>query len=397
MAVVNGVRYVISNATSNGSANPVDTGGRLVVDMRNQIAQLEPDESPFITFLRASKKNTRVAYNPKFEWMEDSLTPNGSALAAAITATDATTITVTTGDEVLFKAGDIIMVGAEAMLVSAINTTNHQLTVSRGFGGTTAATASSAAPVYIISNAYAENSTSPAALTTKPEEKYNYTQIFRTSVQLSNTADKTKMYGGADRGYQRSKALLEHKREIAKAFYAGYRTIDGTYTKRTTGGLFSFLTQTQAFAAAGTALTYANFDEYVAQKVFRYGSKQKLLIAGPKLSTVINMWALNKVVTDVATDAAFGMRVKKLYTSYGDLMVVYDPLLADLGHPDYGIVIDTNNINYVHLDGRDTKLYTNIQENDRDGIKDEYLTECGLEVRLPKTHMLITGAYVPSA
>ena len=392
MAVVSGVRYVTSNANSSLH----ESGARLVVDMRNQIAQLEPDESPFITFLRASKKNTRVAYNPKFEWMEDCLTPNGSTLATAIAANNTTSVVVASGDGVLFKAGDIIMASTEAMYVSAVST--DTLTVTRGFGGTTAlASIAKDTPIYIISNAYAENSTSPAALTTKPDEKYNYTQIFRTAVQLSNTADKTKMYGGADRGYQRSKALLEHKREIAKAFYAGYRTIDGTYTKRTTGGLFSFLTQTQAFSSGGTTLTYANFDELVAQKAFRYGSKQKLLIAGPKLSTVINMWALNKVVTDVATDAAFGMRVKKLYTSYGDLMVVYDPLLADLGHPDYGIVIDTNNINYVHLDGRDTKLYTNIQENDRDGIKDEYLTECGLEVRLPKTHMLITGAYVPSA
>ena len=60
---------------------------------------------------------------------------------------------------------------------------------------------------------------------------------------------------------------------------------------------------------------------------------------------------------------------------------------------DYGMVIDPENVRYCHLDGRDTKLKTNIQENDRDGIKDEYLTECSLEVRLPKTHMLLTGCY----
>lgn len=374
-----------------------ETGGRIAVDMRNEIAQLEPDDAPFITFLRASKKNTRVAHNPKFEWMEDQLTANYGTLSTAIAATSTTSLVLSSGDGKLFQAGTIIMASTEAMLVTAVST--DTLTVTRGFGGTTALSSiASSTPVYIIGHAFAENATSPTALTTQVTECYNYTQIFRTAVQLSNTADKTKMYGGDDLGYQRGKALLEHKRDIAKAFYAGVRSIDSsTHTLRTTKGLFGFLTQSQAFAAAGTALTYANFDELVAQKVFRYGSKQKLLIAGPKLSTVINLWALNKVVTDVSTDATFGMRVKKLATSYGDLMVVYDPLLADLGHPDYGIILDTNNVNYVHLDGRDTKLYTNIQEPDRDGIKDEYLTECGLEVRLPKTHMLITGAYVPSA
>lgn len=385
MANISGVRTVYGIGSK-------ETGGRIAVDMREQIAQLEPNESPFITFLRASKKNTRVAHNPKFEWMEDKLVPNASTLGAAISSTSATSVTVASGDGVLFKVGTVIMVGAEAMQVTAIST--DTLTVTRGFGGTTAATASSGDAVYIIGTPYAENSVSPTALSTQVTEVYNYTQIFRTPVQLSNTADKTKMYGGADRGYQRSKALLEHKREIATAFYAGRRSIDSSYTLRTTGGLFSFMTQSQAFAAAGTQLNYTNFDELVAQKVFRYGSKEKLLIAGPKLMTAINGWAMNKVLTDMSTDKSFGMRVKKLNMSYGDLMVVYDPLLADLGHPDYGLVIDTNYVNYVHLDGRDTKLHTNIQENDRDGIKDEYLTECGLEVRLPKTHMLITGAYV---
>ena len=386
MANISGVRTVYGIGTK-------ETGGRIAVDMRDQIAQLEPNESPFITFLRASKKNTRVAHNPKFEWMEDKLVPNATTLATAIAATGTTSVVVATGDGKLFREGTILMASTEAMQVTAVST--DTLTVTRGFGGTTAlASIAKDTPIYIIGTPNAENATSPAALSTQVTEVYNYTQIFRTPVQLSNTADKTKMYGGADRGYQRSKALLEHKREIATSFYAGIRSINSAYDTRTTGGLFGFLTETQAFAAAGTQLTYANFDELVAQKVFRYGSKEKLLIAGPKLMTAINGWAMAKVLTDMSTDKSFGMRVKRLNMSYGDLMVVYDPLLADLGHPDYGLVIDTNYVNYVHLDGRDTKLYTNIQENDRDGIKDEYLTECGLEVRLPKTHMLITGAYV---
>lgn len=376
-----------------------ETGGRVAVDMREQIAQLEPDDAPFITFLRASKKNTRVAHNPKFEWMEDSLTPNGSTLGAAISSTSANSVTVATGDGVLFPAGTLILVGAEVMMVTAVNTSTNVLTVVRGFGGTTAATASSGDPVYIIGNAFAENAKAPDSVSTRVDEKYNYTQIFRTTVELSNTEDKTKLYGGNDRGYQRGKALLEHKRMIAKAFYAGVRSIDATnHTLRTTQGLFGFMSEVQAFSAGSGStdvnLNYKNFDTYVAQKVFRYGSKEKLLISGPRLMTAINSWAMDKVLTDMSTDKSFGMRVKRLNTSYGDLMVVYDPLLADLGHPDYGLVIDTNYVNYVHLDGRDTKLHTNIQDNDVDGIKDEYLTECGLEVRLPKTHMLITGAYV---
>lgn len=367
-----------------------ETGGRIAVDMRDQIAQLEPNDAPFITFLRASKKHTRVAYNPKFEWMEDQLIANGSPAAASV-APSATSVDVEDGS--VFHVGNIVKIGAEQALVT--NVSGNTLTITPDFG-TPARTAAlnSGENIYVIGSAFAENATSPDAVSTQVSEQWNYTQIFRTPVELSNTADKTKMYGGSDRGYQRGMALLTHKRDIAKAFYLGERNIDSSYTRRTTRGLLGFMTQAQEFGSGTLPLTYANFDQYVAQPVFRYGSKDKLLIAGPLLSTAINKWSLDMVVTKVEDKSTFGIRVTKLMTTYGDLNVVYDPLLADLGLSDYGLVIDTANIRYVHLDGRDTKLYTNIQENDRDGIKDEYLTECGLEVSLPKTHMLITGAYV---
>ena len=94
-------------------------------------------------------------------------------------------------------------------------------------------------------------------------------------------------------------------------------------------------------------------------------------------------------------DATYGIRVKNLITTYGDLKVIYDPLLEG-SYKGYGFVLDPENIRYAYLDGRDTKLYTDIQDNDIDGVIDEYLTECSLELRLPQTHMMITGCYIPS-
>lgn len=75
--------------------------------------------------------------------------------------------------------------------------------------------------------------------------------------------------------------------------------------------------------------------------------------------------------------------------------MIYDPLLEGAVYGGYGFVLDTENIRYAYLEGRDTKLHVGIQSPDLDGVVDEYLTECSLEVRLPRTHMVITGAYVP--
>jgi hypothetical protein len=40
---------------------------------------------------------------------------------------------------------------------------------------------------------------------------------------------------------------------------------------------------------------------------------------------------------------------------------------------------------------RDTKLLPNRQPNDQDGRKDEFLTECGFQVKLQEAHGVLTG------
>ena len=75
--------------------------------------------------------------------------------------------------------------------------------------------------------------------------------------------------------------------------------------------------------------------------------------------------------------------------------VVFEPMFTG-GLADLGLVLDMDNIRYVALKGRDTKLETNIQANDVDGVIDQYLTECSVECKQPKTHMIIKGAYYPS-
>ena len=209
------------------------------------------------------------------------------------------------------------------------------------------------------------------------------------------------LHGGKDRAYQRRKASLEHKRDIARAMYFGQRKEDmsGGAPRRTMGGLMEFLGNSEhvAFNEATLPITYRNFDAQVAKAAFAHGSGEKLLIAGPYLASAINCWAENKLVSNVDSDTTYGIRVKNLVTTYGDLKVIYDPLLDAGGYSGYGFVIDPENVRYAHLDGRDTKLNIGVQNNDVDGIIDEYLTECSIEVRLPKTHVLISGAYVPAA
>ena len=74
---------------------------------------------------------------------------------------------------------------------------------------------------------------------------------------------------------------------------------------------------------------------------------------------------------------------------------VYHPLLEGAKYGGYIVIVDLDEVAYRYLANdsvsRDTKLLPNRQENDRDGRKSEWLTECGGQWGQEKTHSLITG------
>ena len=316
----------INNVRTTGNISQ----SRRAVDMGRQIALLDPNEGPFVTFLKLAKKDSRVVYNPKFEWLEDDLLPAQSKLTAAVSSAGATALSVADGS--IFRAGDVLHLPSvgENMLVTASN--GNTLTVTRGYGSTAAASAITAeADVLNLGPAMPENSSLRPAASTLEGTAYNSTQIFRTPIALSGTEEASSLHGGRDRAYQRRKASLEHKRDIARAMYFGQRKEDLTAgaPRRTMGGLLEFLANAPqvSFDSDTLAMTYRNFDVHVAKRAFAHGSQEKLLIAGPHLASAINSWAENKLVSDVDSEATFGIRVKNLVTTYGDLKVIYDPLL----------------------------------------------------------------------
>lgn len=208
---------------------------------------------------------------------------------------------------------------------------------------------------------------------------------------VTNTQNATTLYGGKDMDYQRMKKATEHKIDMARSMYFGELKQDttGTNAKRTTKGLLSFLTSNN-YDAAG-ALTQSEFDNNISEVVFKHGSKDKILLCSARLLSVINGWALGKL--EVNQDASkYGLAIFDYITPFGKYHLMNDQrLLEGAIYGGYGIVLDPENIKYCPLEGRDTRLETNIQANDEDKRTDQYITEAALEVRLPDTHAVITG------
>ena len=93
----------------------------------------------------------------------------------------------------------------------------------------------------------------------------------------------------------------------------------------------------------------------------------------------------------VNSDGAFGHKVMTIETIHGTLHLVKEPLFRGITS-GWMLFADMSKVAYRPLVGnginRDTYITTNVQSDDEDLRKDMILTEAGLEVTLPESHMM---------
>lgn len=371
-----------------------------VIDLHKPILMLEPDAAPIavITKQYAGGSMRERATDPKFTWHNDKLETRTDQVNdnTDMNTTD-TAMVVDNGSR--FAVDDLVKVPrtGEVVLVTAIST--NTLTVTRGIGGTTAAIILDNEPIYIIGTAAEEGSRSQVARSENPTVATNYTQIFKQSTEASGTwLSSSNNSTPHDFPHQARKQMIEHLKDIEGAFlFGGPGEATGANGKkqRSTGGLFYYLTSNNQ--AAGGAWTIDEVNTFI-RTVTRYGSRNKTLFVSALVASVFDTHSLGKMQTRVGDDT-FGVKVLTWQTNLGEVKIVPHRLLDDAGYTGTAIAVDfaSQALKYRYLNGdgpggaRDTHVVTDREESDRDGKKDEIITECGLQVGLPETGGVVTG------
>lgn len=374
--------------TGQRATNTVGTDQRKI-DMSDKIALLEPDAAPLTVITKRLGK--AATHNPQFKAMEDELDPRFDAVNnGAGYASGATSIVVDNGP--YFEVQSLVYVPrtGETMRVTAIST--NTLTVVRGVGSTAAALVDND-ELIIANTAQPEGDASRVARTRNPATVTNYTQIFRKPWDETNTALYSDYEGGDDWEFQAKKAGIEHKKDIEYAMMIGHPSEDTSSgnARRTTGGFNHFVT-TNITDASG-ALTETEFFAAL-RPAFRYGSKEKWAVGSALALDVLNAFPRGKLQT-AQGETTYGLRVMQYISPLGTINFTTHWLLegATLGGQVW--IVDTDALRYRYLankrGSRDSHINTDIQNNDVDGRKDEWLTECGLEFGQEKRHAKIIG------
>jgi len=271
----------------------------------------------------------------KAEWIEDELIPQKSSLAADITSTTATSITLVAGDAGEKLPPDVntyntvIRVDQEYMLVTAVS--GDVCTVVRGYGNTTAATHASGATVHIVSQMEHEGANGKKAVTKARTRPSNYVQTFSRTVEISGVQEAIKKLGGitSEVDYQVLKAMRQLALELEKTLIMGVKAQvgDGSSSYRTMGGLWAMI-QTNRTSDSGNIDTAAIEEDI--RKIWDSGGIPRAIITSGKMAQdIANLYA-SRIQTDVLTTIG-GVNVTSIINplGVGPIAIIPHRLVAD--------------------------------------------------------------------
>lgn len=362
-----------------------------------------------------SKMKKEVTDDPQYHWWEEELNPVRLLVTTAVT-TAQTTVAIDSGDAQDLVAGDLLLVEGtettgytnEIVTVVSVQSTTA-FTISRATANTTAATIADNAYLTRIGNAFAEGTTSPTASTRNPTKYTNYTQIFKTTYELTGTASKTTARTGDAEQNDKKRKMFDHSvmMEFAFLFGKAYETT-GSNGKplRYTGGLMAALSA--AYTAGSTHCmtiwtTTPTEDEFIAavSKVWDYNANgagnERLMLCGNTFLTSLNKLARASTSTRVNFDGViktYGMELQRWVMPQGTVYTRTHPLMNVHGRfTNSAFVINPAALVYRPLKGRDTTFKDNIQAPDADTKKGMWISEVGMEYHHLKT-MCYLGNFI---
>lgn len=356
---------------------------------------LEPNgDAPLQALLSMTKSESTD--DPKYNNFRDHLPDRAMVVNGAVADTTTTAVVLDDSDENAFIVAGTILVNinsGEVMHVSAYNDATNTVTVERNIGGTSETIADDD-ELFIAGFAAAEGADTPTPISFDSTVAYNYTQIFRFAFSLTRTMQHTYLRTGSKEQEMREKSLKLHMADIERAMFFGIKhEKNGTTANPTrfTGGILNEITGITDLDSASTAntMTEDEFDRLLIDDVFAWGSKEKLAFVGPKVAGHMQALAKDRWAP-TSVEGTYGVSFVRYKTFAGDILMHVHPQFRQIPQmQDAAIFLDFPYIRYRYLEGSDTSLLKNRQDNGVDAVTHEWLTECGMELLQDMPHHAI--------
>ncbi|MCS1350316.1 DUF5309 domain-containing protein [Mechercharimyces sp. CAU 1602] len=316
-------------------------------DFQDQVRQLDAGIEMIIndapTLLGLVGMNDEAIYNTKYEWMSDRLNSNLSSVSGAKTAGD-TVIDLPATDGEKLRVNAIVVAGEEYMRVTAVN--GDQITVARGFDGTTAADLADGAELRIVSRPQYEGENPGTDESHDRYVDYNYAQIIERYAAVSKTQQAVRTHNVSNElNYQVELRLQEATREFNDWLIYG-RRMNTSGIPRTTGGLLYFANANGAKKEnASSGELSASLLNGVMEAVYQRGGSVNTILTNTAGARQISKLAGDSIRTE-RQDTATGHRISTFVSDIvgGNVATV----VVDPNFPKNKVALFDRNILSMH-------------------------------------------------
>lgn len=377
------------------------------IQVADELLRLTKDVAPLTYITRQARKES--VKDTTFFWFDDDLAPFVVGSATNET-TPGTTVTLSTGHVTRVRVNDVLFNPrtGEYMLVTGVNDANNQITVVRGFAGSTATNLNNTDQLVIVAGAWPEGTGAPTFVRTVRRRFENYTQIFKRSFSVTGTQMAVQTLYGPEVAYQERKIIDEFALEIERACIFGVRSraVDsatGT-ERRTTDGVLAMLGWSWANSTANcpvlnnTTFNLASWVSFFKEVFWLRPEERRVLIASPEL--------IQRIVLDFSTgvtgqtifrdqsEKTYGLAINVLQLQFGELNLVPHPLLRAAGKVK-GIVLAPSMLAYRYLEanGVSRDIFRQVKPLENQAAEDvmtvNFVAELGFQLRVPEMHGII--------
>lgn len=324
------------------------------VDFSEELAELiRPDNTILLSRIGV---NGLVAHQLTHRWVESSLNPNTATLSGAIDDV-VTSLTVATGEGVRFKVGTLFKFDelGKSEVLQVTDVSGDTLTVTRGYGSTTAESHADGAKILIISHnkqeGYQPNQDDDS---TERTGYSNYLTTFALPITITRRRQLVDHVAVPDEfAFQSAYRLKEIERSMDNALINSVKSpTEGSDTVYSSfGGIIEFVSQTGGNVTTTVESLTPTVINAMAQQIWDDGG----LVAGGRLGLIVGGALKRKISAfdqsyrraDFNSNTA-GFVVEKFISDLGfEIEIIVDPHMP----ADVAILTDLNRIKMGPLAG----------------------------------------------
>lgn len=371
------------------------TSQRVIADVKDRIAQYEPESAPLTAILMKLQERRKVTQY-SFDTLSQDPYPRSVYVSGAQTSGD-TSIELATGQGTRVAANYVLLNKRTREHIHVSSISNDTLTVVRNIGGINEAM--NDGDELVFTRAVFEDGADIGTLKSPKEARqFNYTEIIRTPYGVSGRQLATNLYGGRDLPYLRKIMGIEHAKSIENMLLFGRRhtrTGAGGLPQTYAGGLEYFLTS-NVWDLQGNIPEERDFVAWMEHVMTLgmggniFGSGTKYFFCSARWLSTIERWGRDKLEYR-PMDTEIGIKVAKFNSAHGTLFLVRHPLLTGTYHGGMGFLVDLNHCAYAYHQERDTAILEGRQGNGIDGESEEYRTDCSFDIELEASCGIVKG------